>query len=126
MVDWQVPAVVTVGQQRGSLSQLFSFDAPAPLLGLPGEMPPRATGNRIATVFGDRFSAWDVTPAVWIGGTLCAPSFWTSDSSLSVRFQVEASESSGVAAAQASFFPRSRLRQFSELCGPICRCKGRC
>ncbi len=86
-VDWQIPAVVTVGQQRGSLSQLFTFDAPSPLLGLPSAMTPRAAGpaaDRIATVLGGQFSAWDTTASVWIGGTLCAPSFWTSDSSLSV------------------------------------------
>jgi hypothetical protein len=77
-----------VGQQRGSLSQLYSFDAPAPLLGTPSEMPPRYGGNpaaRLATVLGSQFSAWDATAAVWVGGTICLPSFWTSDSSLTVR-----------------------------------------
>ena len=51
--ELQVPAVVTVGLLRGSLSQLFTFDLPAPVLGEPPVMTPRYSGDfasRIATV----------------------------------------------------------------------------
>ena len=36
-------------------------------------------------VIGGQFSPWDSTVAIWFGGTVCSPSFWTSDSSLSVH-----------------------------------------
>ena len=75
--------VFTAGRKAGSISSVFTFDAPLTSSLKPGNA--MASGLGTITMAGDNFLLNDLTGAGRIGGTSCQATEWTSSTSLKCR-----------------------------------------
>eukprot|EP00960_Hanusia_phi_P077221 768667-Hanusia_phi.AAC.3 len=74
---------VTLAEQFGSLSDVFTYNAAVLEKILPPERPPAAPPSAAEiTLFGSAFGEYDTSALISIGGTFCQYSRWSSDTSM--------------------------------------------
>jgi hypothetical protein len=77
--------VLQVGQQYVRSAANFSYSAPQVLNVNPSVYPPQPSVSSLGNISGSGFGIFDSTPAAFVGGTQCALSIWTADTSMLMK-----------------------------------------
>ncbi len=77
--------VLQVGQQYATRISIFSYAAPQVMNVNPSAFPVQPLVSSVGNISGSGFGVFDSSPASFIGGTQCALSYWTADSSMLMK-----------------------------------------
>ncbi|EKX51734.1 hypothetical protein GUITHDRAFT_102340 [Guillardia theta CCMP2712] len=104
-------ALVTLAQQAGSLSAVFSYNLPTLSSIFPVNVPMSDQQSYLVTAFGSNLQAWDLSPSLFIGHTICLFTRWQSDSSLlcSVADRYSALSNDTAASLRLSLFNNGQI-----------------